>query len=379
MPLLAEWLALIAPPGCLACGVAGERLCLRCTRAMPWLRGGCPRCALPAHRGARCPAARAAFSRAWSPVAYEGVARRLVAGLKFRGALPTADLMAAQIVANLPTGLRDPSAALVPVPALAAHRRARGFDPARVLTAAVARRLDRPIVDCLVRGDRGARQVGAGRRERRAPGRLLVHVRGSPPPLAILSTTSTPRARPSTCARVRWSRRACGCSRWSATPGRCERRRGACGARARAGGPLEGVAIDVGWGGGVADVRLAIPSCHTSRGAVAGAAAGGAGVRRVFDRGPVAWPGRRTPACTAWSPVQLRARGVAAGASGAAKGRRGWLRPPTPGRSGTRRRATGRCRARGGSGTRPARRPRRRRAVRPWALRGAAARPGSHR
>src|SRR3954454_10775683 len=61
MPLLAELLAAIAPPACLACGRAlvraGERLCASCTRALPWLRGGCPGCGLPTHRGRSCPAA----------------------------------------------------------------------------------------------------------------------------------------------------------------------------------------------------------------------------------------------------------------------------------------------------------------------------------
>ena len=77
--VLAELLAALAPPGCLACRAAvagaGERLCADCTRALPWLRRGCPRCGLPTHRGRGCPAAFAAFPRAWAPVAYEGVAR----------------------------------------------------------------------------------------------------------------------------------------------------------------------------------------------------------------------------------------------------------------------------------------------------------------
>jgi predicted amidophosphoribosyltransferase len=190
MNALAELIALLAPPGCLACGCslarADDRLCAQCVRSLAWLRSGCPRCALPKHRGHGCPAAGAAFGRAWAPVAYEGVARRLVAALKFRGALVVADLMAAHMAANLPTGLRDPGVSLVPVPAAPARRRARGFDPARALTGALARRTEQPLADCLVRGDRAARQVGAGRRERRAPGRLLVRVRGTPPPLAIL-------------------------------------------------------------------------------------------------------------------------------------------------------------------------------------------------
>src|SRR5215218_2052464 len=95
--LLTELIAVLAPPGCAACGRAlarsAERLCSQCTRALPWLHAGCLRCGLPAHRGRRCPAAHAAYPRAWAPLAYEGVARRLVTALKFRGALPAADLM----------------------------------------------------------------------------------------------------------------------------------------------------------------------------------------------------------------------------------------------------------------------------------------------
>ena len=111
MTPMAELLALIAPPGCLACRRAlpraGDRLCADCSRALPWLRAGCGRCGLPAHRGKRCPAAGAAFGRAWAPLAYQGVARKLVAALKFRGALAAADLMAAHMAANLPADLRE--------------------------------------------------------------------------------------------------------------------------------------------------------------------------------------------------------------------------------------------------------------------------------
>jgi predicted amidophosphoribosyltransferase len=191
MSLAAELVALVAPPACVACRAslpgARERLCVECARALPWLRGSpCPRCALPSHRGRACPAAGAAFPRAWAPLAYDGVARALVGALKFRGALPVADLMAAHMAANLPPALRSPGAAVVPVPPQRTRRRRRGFDPADALAAAFARRLDRPLARCLHRDDRAARQVGAGRAARRAPGRLAVAARGIPPPRVLL-------------------------------------------------------------------------------------------------------------------------------------------------------------------------------------------------
>ena len=87
---------------------------------------------------AGCPAAGAAFALAWAPLAYDGVARELVQALKFRGALPVARLMAAQLAAGLPPALRGVDA-VVPVPPHRGRRRRRGFDPAGVLARALAR------------------------------------------------------------------------------------------------------------------------------------------------------------------------------------------------------------------------------------------------
>ena len=49
-------------------------------------------------------------------MAYEGVARQLVGALKFRAALPVADLMAAHMAATLPAALRDPRPRSCPSP-----------------------------------------------------------------------------------------------------------------------------------------------------------------------------------------------------------------------------------------------------------------------
>jgi predicted amidophosphoribosyltransferase len=189
--VLAELLALVVPPACVVCRAAlpraDLRLCASCTQALPWLpRRVCARCGLPSHRRRGCPAASAAFARAWSPLAHEGVARDLVAALKFRGALPLAALMAAHIAANLPAGLRAEPAAVVPVPPQPARARRRGFDPAGALAAAVASRLGAEHRACLRRRDHGGRQVGATRTQRRSAGRLAIELTARPPPRALL-------------------------------------------------------------------------------------------------------------------------------------------------------------------------------------------------
>jgi predicted amidophosphoribosyltransferase len=250
--LVAELLAIAVPPACVVCRAAlpraDLRLCAACTRELPWLPARtCPRCGLPSHRRRACPAAAAAFTRAWAPLAHDGVARELVAALKFRGALPVAALMAAHIAANLPPDLRTagpgatagggpsdlagpgatalvgpsdlaapgptarvgpsdlaavPAVAVVPVPPQTARRRRRGFDPAGVLASALAPRLGLPERACLGRSDRKRRQVGTSRVQRRA-GRIVVEVRGPPPALALLvDDVHTTGATLDACARA---------------------------------------------------------------------------------------------------------------------------------------------------------------------------------
>ena len=209
---VSELIALAVPPACVACRMPVARtdrlVCPACVRAVAWLPADrCRRCGLPSHHGRRCPAARAAFAASWAPVAYEGIARRLVAALKFRGALALAEVMAAQMAANLPPPLREVHA-VVPVPAHRGRRRRRGFDPAELLARALARRLGLPLAPCLRRGG-GRRQVGVGRAARRDPARLAVTVRGTPPRRALLvDDVHTTGATLDACARAL---RAAGC------------------------------------------------------------------------------------------------------------------------------------------------------------------------
>jgi ComF family protein len=184
-----ELVAALAPPACPACREplrdATATLCAPCRRALPWLRGPrCARCGLPQPCG-RCPAHAAAYDTAWAPLAYDGPARALVTALKFRGALPVADLIAAQIAATAPRPLLH-GVALVPVPLHPARRRARGYDQAAAIARALAARTGLPLVGCLVRDGAATRQLGARRRERLADGRLQLAVRGRAPRRALL-------------------------------------------------------------------------------------------------------------------------------------------------------------------------------------------------
>lgn len=153
MPLAQALLAGIAPSLCAACGRScrPERaICSRCARRLaaagPLLGKGPP-----------------GLDRAWSSAPYEGVARDLVAALKFRCLLPAADLMAERIAWLAPAHLLGGT--VVPVPSPAARLRRRGFDPAGELAVALAAHLEAPLAACLRRRDR-RRQVGRRRAER---------------------------------------------------------------------------------------------------------------------------------------------------------------------------------------------------------------------
>ena len=178
---------LLAPPLCWGCGGPvgrDEPLCLDCRRTLRHL--------------APEPVDLAGIAT-WAPVAYEGAARELVRGLKFRGAMALADPMAALIVANAPEEFlpraggdraeaeasatsRGPldarPPALVPVPLHPARRRRRGFNQAEVLAQALARRTGIAVADRLTRRGPAGTQVGRPRPERLAapPGRIRAAV-----------------------------------------------------------------------------------------------------------------------------------------------------------------------------------------------------------
>jgi ComF family protein len=174
MSVLSRLAAVVVPPFCWGCGAdaaAGQPLCATCRRELRWLDDE--------------PVALEGV-QLWAPVAYEGPARALVRGLKYRGAPGLAEPMAAQIAARAPRHLLAPEAALVPVPISAARRRRRGFNQAERIATALARRTGQPVTGCLRRGGDRGHQVGRDRAARlEAAGRSL-SLGGPAPARAVL-------------------------------------------------------------------------------------------------------------------------------------------------------------------------------------------------
>ncbi len=191
--MLGRALSLVAPPACWGCGSSpgpGGPLCRRCRSSVRWL-GPDP--------------VTLAGVPVWAPVAYEGPARALVGGLKFRGAHGLAGPMAAQIAATAPGGLLAAPSALVPVPLHPSRRRRRGYNQAERLAAALAARTGLDLCPCLRRRGRPTRQVGRGRTERLAspPGAIELAPGSSAPPDALLvDDVVTTGATLAACARA---------------------------------------------------------------------------------------------------------------------------------------------------------------------------------
>ena len=174
LPSLQGFLARLLPPLCLTCasptGGSGSLLCPACTRALESLRPVRP---LPPP----------GISDGWAAAPHEGVARDLVAALKFRRLLPAAAAAAVVIADRAPSELLS-ERELVPVPPAPLRRAWRGYDPAGELAAALARLTGAPLRACLHRRGSG-RQRGRGRGERLANA-PRIEARGNVPERPLL-------------------------------------------------------------------------------------------------------------------------------------------------------------------------------------------------
>ncbi|HEX3608126.1 MAG TPA: hypothetical protein VHU14_00435 [Solirubrobacterales bacterium] len=179
----------LLPALCASCGRScrpGGLLCTRCARrlaeAEPLGSAGPP-----------------GLDRVWSSAAHQGVARDLVAALKFRRLLPVAELVAERIEWLAPASLL--SGAVVPVPTARMRTLVRGFDPAAEIAAALVQRTGLPMRPCLTRSG-GGRQVGR-RRAQRIGHPPHIHSRGEVPrSVLLLDDVLTTGATLSACARA---------------------------------------------------------------------------------------------------------------------------------------------------------------------------------
>lgn len=175
----------LLPLRCLGCGIpiaddpAGAReptLCLGCRLALvepPAPR--CPRCDLPRGTGRDRPALCGQCDD-WPPVvvrAVTGVALQppadaLVQSLKYGGWRRAAEPMADRIERRLRVFPELEGAVLVPVPTSPGRERRRGYNQARVLAEALARRRGCRVLDALARAPGSTSQVALPQDERRA-------------------------------------------------------------------------------------------------------------------------------------------------------------------------------------------------------------------
>ncbi len=181
--------SLLLPSACAACGRScrpDTTLCTRCARrlsaAEPLAGHGAP-----------------GLDRAWSSATHEGVARDLVAALKFRRLLPVAELIAKRIEWLAPGNLL--SGTIVPAPTAPLRSLGRGFDPAAEIGGALAELTGLPLDPCLRRRG-GGRQLGRRRAERIGhPPRI--EARGpAPRSVLLVDDVLTTGATLSACARA---------------------------------------------------------------------------------------------------------------------------------------------------------------------------------
>jgi len=144
-------LSLLLPPSCGACGRLGPAPCADCWRALE------PAPPMAAVDG---------LDRCRALLRYEGPARDLLLGLKYRNSRSTVAWLAAGM-SGLAASPGSSFATVTWAPTTAARRRRRGFDQAEVLARAVGRRLGVPVRRLLVRLP-GPAQTGSSRLDRAA-------------------------------------------------------------------------------------------------------------------------------------------------------------------------------------------------------------------
>ena len=168
-------------------------VCGACTAQLTSLRGPlCARCgaptAWPVERCAECAGRRLAFATARAAVAYEGVARALVAAWKERGLRSLAPIFA-DLVAE--TVARPRVDCISFVPGDRDRSLWRGQNAAQALAEGLATRWELELSPLLSRARAIPRQRGLSRSARRANVRNAFSAAASPPAVALVDDVYT--------------------------------------------------------------------------------------------------------------------------------------------------------------------------------------------
>lgn len=164
MSFIDRILGIFAPYECLGCQVEGDLLCTACIQQLLSIPEQCYRCYRPSAQAFTCPdcAVVSSLFGVRAGTRYSGVAKELVARLKFSGAQAATRPIAARLLPFL-----SPGHALVvmPVPTATSRVRGRGYDQAKLLAREMSRQAKLPYLDCLVRRGQ-THQVGSSRDQR---------------------------------------------------------------------------------------------------------------------------------------------------------------------------------------------------------------------
>jgi ComF family protein len=151
--ILERLLATLFPSRCLGCGLRGVVLCDGCRADVPWLTAEvCPICAAPSRLARICHGCRAEPSPldgSRAACRFEGVVRKAVHDLKYRGIQERAALLAdvlAEAIERRPLAVD----ALVPVPLAPGRRRQRGFNQAELIAGCLGERVGWPVEPSLL-------------------------------------------------------------------------------------------------------------------------------------------------------------------------------------------------------------------------------------
>jgi ComF family protein len=161
-------LDVVFPPVCGSCGAAGGFLCERCKGALQQAAPPrCRRCWALSARGTCADCSGSPLDAARAAYVFDGVARRLVHGLKFRSLSALARPMA-ELLAGSDLLLTERPDLLIPVPLHARRRRSRGFNQSELLARVLAEETGIALdSDSLVRNRNTRPQTGVVDRNER--------------------------------------------------------------------------------------------------------------------------------------------------------------------------------------------------------------------